>query len=415
MNRLLLKLTFSLLLAAFAFQGHSETLVLNLEECLDSAYRLNGNMKAAAMEIERAGLLKGTAFNPPKTSVALKQETTGGGGPDNGVAFTQEFEFPTVYVERGKALKAQEEIERNNYALLKSQLGGEIASQYNTLLYQQELLRLNEAIGAIYVRFHNLASTRYELGDCSALEKMNAGRMVESNSQEHFRLQTDYETEAMKMMTLTGCSAPVMPKDSIFAPLIFSPDSVTFIYDNTPAARLSDSEMALIERNTNVARHELLPDITLGATVQALIKSFNPYHIERERFRQGNFMAFEVGISVPLFFGAQKAKIKASEAELNIARMRKETDETEAQNAYQLLLERLKKACQALEYYQTSALSQAEEIRRLADISYEYGEIDYMEYINNMETYYTVKREYVDAIQKYNQTILQINQIIGTR
>lgn len=393
--------------------GAKARTVMTLQQCLDSAMLNNGMITAAELEVKKAGILKGTAFDPPKTGITLKQETTGGGGPDNGVQFSQDFEFPTVYIERSKVLAAREKIERNNYDITVNDLKFEIVSLYHTLLFQKELLSLNQSVGEMYERFNNLATIRFDDGDCSALEKMNATRILEKNRQEQAGLLQDFNSSALRMGMLTGNGESVEPSETALTPILQVVDSLSFSYDTTPKAMLADSEIALSQRNIVLAKHELLPDIYLAATVQALIKSFNPYNIDRERFRQGNFMGFEIGITVPLFFGAQKSKIKAAETEATIARLKKETASMEAESEFNTMLAELGKANARLGYYTDSALSQADEIRRLAEVSYEYGEIDYMEYINNLETYYSIKKEYLEAVNDYNQAIIRINHLIG--
>ena len=402
------------ILTLFIYAGQSPAsarLVLTLNQCLDSAMTLNGNITAAAMEIEKAGILKGTAFDPPKTGITLKQETTGGGGPDNGVSFSQDFEFPTVYVKRSKVLSAQQDVERGNFNIAVNDLSYQVTSTFYTLLYRNELLKLNREAGAMFNQFFNLASTRFADGDCSALEKLNATRMVEKNELERTGLLADYDRESLFLGALTGCGQPVVPADTVLCLSSYTPGMESFNYSTTPAGMLNDSEISLSSHNLTLARHELLPDLYVAATVQALIKGFNPYHIDRNRFQQGNFMGFEVGISVPLFFGAQRSRIKAAEADLSIARLRKETAAMEAETRYGKLLTELDKATATLNYYTTKALPQADEIKRLAEISYEYGEIDYMEYLGNIETYFSIRKDYLDAVNEYNQTIITINSL----
>lgn len=406
-------LYFLILLLSTAAPGAGAEKVMSLQQCVDSALLKNGLVTAASLEIEKAGILRRTAFDPPKTGITLKQETTGGGGPENGVTFSQDFEFPTVYLEKSKVLAARENIERSNYNIVVNDLKYEVISQYHSLLFQRELLALNSRLEEMYERFGKLATVRYEDGDCSALEKMNAVRMLENNRQERIGLLRDLSTGSERLQYLTGCSEAVVPAETPLVPIVLLSDSLNFSYETTPGGLLAESEISLSDRNVVLSRHELLPDIYLAATVQALIKSFNPYHIDRTRFEQGNFMGFEVGISVPLFFGAQRSKIKAAEAEVNIARLKKETEAMEAENRFRTMVGQLEKSAGRLSYFTSTALSQADEIKRLAEISYEYGEIDYMEYINNLETYYSIHREYLEAVDEYNQTVLKINHLIG--
>ena len=196
-----------------------------------------------------------------------------------------------------------------------------------------------------------------------------------------------------------------------FYPADFDADA--FDFASTPRGKAADSEVKVSEKELTVTRHEFLPGITVGATAQALIKGFNPYNVDRSRFEQGNFMGFEVGITVPLFFGAQRSRAKAAKKDVEIARMQRESAEKESKNEYNAALDRLKAASANLAYYTVDGSAQAAEIARIADVSYRLGEIDYVEYISNLETAYEMQSGYADAINEYNQTVILLNYLTG--
>ena len=100
--------------------------MLSLEQCVDTAVAHNPSVAAASLSVERQRMLQATAFNPPMTEVTLKQETTGGGGPENGVYFGQEFDFPTLYIARHKSLVARSDLEAGRLNVLRADIRGEV-------------------------------------------------------------------------------------------------------------------------------------------------------------------------------------------------------------------------------------------------------------------------------------------------
>jgi cobalt-zinc-cadmium resistance protein CzcA len=116
---------------------------------------------------------------------------------------------------------------------------------------------------------------------------------------------------------------------------------------------------------------------------------------------------------VPIFFGAQRARAKAAKKELEMSQLRQDVARKEAENEYAAELNKLKSASQNLEYYTNTGASQADEIIRIANVSYSLGDINYMEYINNLETAYEMQRNHADAIYEYNQTIINLNYLTG--
>lgn len=386
---------------------------MTLEACLDSALARNPALNAAALEVERAGIMRGTAFDPPFTGVTLKQETTGGGGPENGVAFSQDFAFPTLYVARHRQLDALYSLERSRYDVQYALLEAEVSEAYYEALHARELLRLNSALEGIYTEFGRVAAVRLEQGEGSRLECMNAERMLETCRLERSDLETRFGNVLAQLRLLTGCSLLELPADIEYGPIEYSGEALDFAA--TPAGRAADGEIDVARHDVAVARQGFLPEIKLGATVQALIKSFNPYHVERLPFEKGNFMGFEVGIAVPLFFGAQSARLKAARAQHAAATLRSGYAGSQAEAEWEALRGQLGRIGERLDYSRGRGLPMADEMIRLAEVSYRLGDIPYTEYIANMEAAYGLYRDYADAVGEYNQTVIKLNKLTGRR
>ena len=386
---------------------------MSIEECIDSAFTRNPALNAAALEIEKARILKGTAFNPPMTEVLLKQETTGGGGPENGVYFGQEFDFPTVYFARYRSLSAQKELQSSRYDVLSAEVVKEVSALYYKSLYIHELIKLNRELETVYGDFCHTAQIRLEQGESGSLELMNAQRIRDKNEMEFQNLLLEYSGCTRELGSKIGSREAVMPSDIELAPLPYSFSETEFNFNATPRGIAAAREIAVAEREISLAKNEFLPGLRMGATVQALIKSFNPYNIDRSRFERGNFMGFEVGVSIPLFFGAQSSRLRAANTEKRISLLNMESAEAEIRNETSQLSAELESHNNRLEYYRVSALPHADEIKRIARVSYELGDIDYIEYISNIETAYDIYLEYAGCVNDYNQTVIRIKSIIN--
>lgn len=387
-----------------------QALRLPLAACVDSALSRNPSVAAAALDVEKARLLKGTAFDAPYTGITLKQETTGGGGPENGVLFSQDFDFPTVYTGRHRRLDALYRLEQSRYGLQARAVAREVEKAYYSLIYREQLLRLNTGLDSLYAEFLKVANVRYKEGESGALEMMNAERMLEKSRLERQAIENDIAAEAAFLRRLTCNEYDILPADTVLSPLPYTPDG-DFDFSSTLRGAEARGLIEVADREVSLAKNEMLPGISLGATVQALIKSFNPYHIERERFRQGNFMGFEVGLTVPLFFGAPRSRLKAASAGKAAAVLRNEYADAEARLELKTLQTRLRTIATRLEQIQSVGVPRADEIRRLAEVSYKYGEIDYLEYIANIETAFGVYRDLADTVNEYNQTVIQLKEI----
>lgn len=400
MKRLFISALFFLLLAGAR--------AYTLEQCVDSALGRNPAMAAAALMVEKEHRLQATAFDPSRTEITLKQETTGGGGPENGVYFGQEFDFPTLYAARHGSLVARSRLAETRYDIAASEMRKEVEDAFCNALYFQELVRIGEELGGVCEEFCRVAHHRLEVGEIGPLEEMNARRLYDKNALDLNQTRLDFEGAVGTLRRLTGISGP-LPLESSPSPLPLTAGE--FDFSSTLRGREANGEIALARKEAAEVRHELLPGIRLGATVQALIKSFNPYHIERLPFEKGNFMGFEVGVTVPLFFGAGSARIKAADAERRIALLNSQAEEEKTAEMAAQTRSRLNSLSNTLEYYRSTALPAADEMKRIAGVSYRLGDIDYLEFIANVSTAYETYRDYAKVLNEYHLTINLLNYL----
>lgn len=408
------KIFILMLMAAGAITpAFSQPAALTLEECLEYAAQSNPSMKTARMRIEAAKANVGTSVDIPNTAVELTQDATEGGGMDNGLSFSQEFDFPTVYVARRKVLKAEEALAREEYGEEFNALRGEIASAFHTVVYLKARLRLIEENMARYEEFARIAGERFEAGESSRLESLNARRLRAKMEATLHDTRLRLENSRLLLGRLTGLGEAVDANSPELSPLAL-PDGVGFFEaSDSYASKVFDARLAIGRHNVSLARQEFWPGLSVSATSQLLIKGFNPYHIERERFSKGDFMGFSVGVTVPLFFGAKRARLQAAGREAELIRLQKEDEMQRLSSEFLQLSNDLRQAASRLDYYRQEGLEQAAEIKRLADISYELGEIDYMEYLQNLETATEIEMEYLEAVENYNQALIKIQTLKG--
>ena len=58
-------------------------------------------------------------------------------------------------------------------------------------------------------------------------------------------------------------------------------------------------------------------------------------------------------------------------------------------------------------------MAQAKEMERLSQVLYANGEISYIELAQNLKASSDVKVDYINAINRYNQVVIQLNYLMG--
>lgn len=403
----------SLLFASTAISAQES--IKTLEECINLAMDNNLTLKSGKISIERAKVLQGTAFNIEKTGISLTQDPTSGGSPDNSLALSQSFDFPTAYITQGKLLKAETNLEKSNFQVTKNELIKEITGAYYQLLYAKENIRILQKQDSIYSKFLFLATAKFNAGESGKLEQMNAERLYRENKIGLRDAVKDYENVHLMLQQWINTDNVIDPAEKNLSILQAPYPFDNFNPANTPLGQVAENQLEVSKKNLGVVKQGYLPSFNLALKSQLVLKWFNPYDIDRLRYDKGNFMGFEFGVSIPLFFGDQRAKTRAARRDVEIARVKQEETMQTMQKQYKIYINDYLSAKNSLDYYITDGLSQAEDIMHISQVSYENGEIDYVEYIQNLKTTVEIYLQRASAINDYNQTIIMLNYILGNK
>ncbi len=336
-----------------------------LRECVSMALGNNLSVKAGELSVEKAHDLQGTAFDVEKTSLSLSQDPTSGGSPDNGITISQAFDFPTVYAARRKYLKAETAVEQNNLALTRNEVVRSVTSSYYALLHARRTIEILQSQDSVYRKFVTLATAKREAGETSELELINANRVYHANRIEMDKAKEAYQSEKLTFRQLLNTDEEIIPAESSLSVIPQAMPETTVTFDQTPWGKVSEARVNATERSLRLAKQGFMPSFNVGFTSQLLIKGFNPYNIDRDRFEQGDFMGFEVGISIPLFWSGQKAKVKAAKRDLELAEITRQQAAQQTGKAYRDALNEYNRARQELEYNTGESRKQANQKRFL--------------------------------------------------
>ena len=182
---------------------------------------------------------------------------------------------------------------------------------------------------------------------------------------------------------------------------------------NHPILQSLYQNMQIAEQTKKVEKAQGLPDFKIGYSNQSLIGFQNINGMDKY-FGAGNrFNVVNIGIAIPLTFGATKARIKSLE-------FQKQSLQTQAQYQTALLNTQLQNAItqyqqdvQQYNYYKTQALPNADDIVKAAQLGYRTGDISYVEYLYALQTASDIQLKYLQSIQQINQTVVSINSIIN--
>lgn len=389
----------------------SSAQTLTLPQCLALASEHNLTLKQVDLQVARARTLQGTAWDIDKTELSLSQDPTSGGSPDNALAVSQTIEFPTVYAARHGQLKAETKAEESRRNVAALQLQADITAAYWQLVYNRERIHILASQDSVLSRYTDIARKRYTAGETRQLEVLTATRILRENRMELASAESDFKAGLHQLATLIGIDTAITPADTRLTPLAYQPRE--YVYGATAEGELAADRIDVADKALRVAKNGYAPSLSVALKNQLVITGWDPYHENRSRYTGGNFMGFEVGIGVPLFFGATKAKVKAARQSRDLAELAMLQQQFTRQKDYDAALARYTAAFNRLQYYEKQGSADAAEMVRLGTVEYENGEISYIEYINALQESIDTQLKRAAAISDYNQAVVALKRITG--
>jgi cobalt-zinc-cadmium resistance protein CzcA len=399
----------SLFLTTKAQQPKTVNLLQVIQMALDS----NLAVRSSAYSVDVQKTLKGASWDIPKTSIQGQFGQFNSYSNDNSFTLSQSFAFPTVYINQSKLASAN--VKSSEWQLKTSQL--EIATQVKQVYWQLAYLNSKQNLfiwqDSLFTGFLRAAELRMKTGETNRLEMITArSQMMELRNQLQ-QINADLVNYSQKLQTLLNTESSISPADTVLIRAGYLPASHSLSLSGNPSVNYEQQQVEVSHFESNLERSRMMPDWSIGYFSQTMtgVQEVNGFP---RAFGPGDrFTGVQAGISVPLFFGSYHSKIKAARLKEKFAQTNAEHYAKSLSSNYRSLLGDLAKYENSLEYYEKQAIPEASLIIDQATRSYKAGAMDYLDYIQNLTRALSIKLNYLDALNNYNQTIISIDFISG--
>ncbi len=392
----------------------SQTQPVSIKQALQRAAQNNKSITSAKLEIDYQNQYKKSLTEIPKTNIGLQYgQYNSINKTDNHFTATQAIPFPTVFTANkalGNSLIKGSELK---LAVTKNELLYQVKQVYGTLQYlfaQKQLLIKQDSI---YTGFVKSAALRYKTGEGNLLAKTTAETQSNEIKNELLQNDADIQIYLAQLQTLFGSNETISIIDTALVENSFTVMADTNAINSNPYLAYLKQQIDIAAKQKKVEGAKSLPDITAGYFNQSLIGFQNVNGTDKYFDGSKRFQGVQVGIAVPLFYGSYKAKIKAAEVNNQIAGTYYELNQTAIQSQYRQAVQEYLKNRNSLEYYNTSALPNADLILKQAIASYSKGEIGYPEYLMGIKNAISIKENYLKALHQCNQSIINIEYLSG--
>ena len=387
---------------------------LTIEQALSIALKSNLQIQSQQLNVQSSTALKKSVFELPKTEVNFQYGQYNSNQKDNGFNIQQTIPFPTYYSAKSKLYKAEVQGMQLMQQATENEITAQVKMFFYQLLYLQKTKTELQKLDNLYSNFTTAASLRYNAGETNLLEKTTAetkrGELQLLLSQNEADIASAYTSLKMLLNTPADFS---ISSNEIFQPLSLSATLDTVLIANNPSLKLMYQQALIADQNKKVETAQTLPDFKVGYMNQSIIGFQNVNGADVYFDKSQRFTGFNVGITVPLTFLSNTKKIKSLS-------LKQQALQKEADNSKLLLQSQLKNAFAEYHqyvlqynYYRNTAMSNAETIISTATLSFNTGEINYLEYAAALQNATTIKTGYLQSINELNQSIININFLIN--
>jgi len=290
----------SIILSSFSLTIVAQSKTVTLTDAIDLAVQKNKQLESYRLKAEQSRKLKAEAFDPGSTGIYYSYDENNiaeNNLPLKVLGVEQSFDFPTVYLYRLRAARTQVEVDNLIFDISRNELTKKVSQAYYKVILIQSKIRHLRALDSLYEGITTAADLRYRTGESNYLQLLTSRVRAMQMKTRNVQITEDLKNELQKFQALIQMDIMIkVPSEERGRLEIKFPD-----FDQHFGVMMFDEMQKLSQDRLLVEKNRLLPAISLQY-FQGTNKA------ENAKIYPG----FQVGISLPVFFGAQNARIQAA-------------------------------------------------------------------------------------------------------
>jgi cobalt-zinc-cadmium resistance protein CzcA len=351
------------------------------------------------LKVDRTKALLPSAFTIDKTLIYYSKDQNNiaeNGYPLDVFGIEQNFNFPSVYFARKKSNQIELRIDEAGFERQKRILSKMVSQAFLEIVYLQNRQKFFLLIDSLYANFYKDSELKYKHGDISYLESLNSKAKKSQISLQINQINSDLEIAGQKLKSL-------MQYDSAYSIKYYDLYQLTIDKEKSetePGLEIMNLNVELQTSNLKLEKNKYLPDINLGI-----------FNGSNSQVNAVNYIGYQIGIGIPIFFGEQRAKVQSEKIGLSMAEYMLENYQRSISGKKESLYRELEKYKQFIDAYQEINAQLSDEILKSAQKSFQFGEIDFYKYTQSVENAILIKLDYLENLNKYNYILLEIKYL----
>jgi outer membrane protein TolC len=385
---------------AFGTLAFAQT-VLTADEAVAVALKNSPAVKASGLVVRQNEQLVRSARTISNPEITLDSPS----GTFYTLGVQQSFRFPTVYTQQAKLQQQQIVLAQKEKIVTENDLNYRIRAVYLNAQYADAYLKQLQSQDSVYAQIAVAAKRNFETGTIDKLSLIFAeAQAAEVRNQVAVASQELTMAKRQLMLFMNneqGAGFDLLPlavrrSDQLsFANLLTDSE-----ISKNPLVEAAKQMEVINQKTIEVEKANALPGFMVGYYNQSTRETHLAYR-------------WRVGVSIPLWTGQYKSRIAAAQTGQEVARQRTEAQTQVVSVDLQAAQGDAIKFQNSLNFYETVALQQANDIINTAQRFFESGQTDYINFLRTTNDAYQIRLRYVEALRSYNQSILTINYLKG--
>ncbi|WP_417236518.1 CusA/CzcA family heavy metal efflux RND transporter [Bizionia paragorgiae] len=388
-----------LLLFGFSPQSNAQELndtipEISLQEAVKLAKSNYPLLKQKQLEITKQEQLKATAYDFGTTQIFTGGEEINSG---NGIYTTigvGQSNIDLFGIGTKKKLQEQRiQLAQKAFQLSELELELEVKKAWSKCYQMKRNYNLYKELDSIYSKFEQAVALNYEVEAISKLEYSAAKNQAFQIKNKKAQAYSDYLI-ALQQFNLWLVSEEIFTVSDEFEVAIDS-DMETISIENHPLYSMSQNIVDEAEAKYKAAKADNLPKFNLQGGIQKV---------------NGNsgFYTYQAGISIPFLSGTNKAQIRSSKIDKEIAETNVAFKKQEVQSRFVQAKENYIKWKTSWEFYKDQVLPLTKEQKTGALLAYREGEIDYTAFTQLIKEAIQSELEAQTALVNYLESTFQL-------
>lgn len=380
---------------------------ITLQKALEKALQENYSIKSERLKSEYQQKLIKTATAIAPINIIGDYGQINSVYNDTRFGISQSFNLPMVYSRQKKVYTEEWKASALNVSVKEAELKREVTKAFYDLVYLSEKEKLLLDTDTIFAEFLIKSELRFKKGESNILEKTTADAQRGAVIMQLIQLREDKELVQNQFQLLLNSEVSLLPNTETLKLVFDTTIDSTLVAQHPYLTFLEQVNKSSIAA-TKLEKSKLLPNLILGYnnTSIAGTGSDDVLYDKSKRFQSAQF-----GIGIPLFGGAQKAKVEVSKISETLTQNELEREKQILQKQFKATLNTYNSSLQKLDYYEKTALPNAEIITKTANLQFLNGAISYLDWVILINQSIAIKSNYIDTVLAYNESVIQLNYL----